>query len=98
MGLFKKGKTIKADKVYSLADALQRLSQPGYEGFTTIEVPGGRKIVTVNESKILERQLREKQEFYNRMNGNGTYRNNSAVVPQQYNNYGQTETRIEYAR
>ena len=97
MGLFRRGKSIKAGRVYSLSDALQKLSRPEYEGFTTIEVPGGCKIVTVNESRILERQLREKQEFYNRMNGNGTYRNNSAVVPQQHNNW-QTEANIEYTR
>ncbi len=96
MGLFRKGKTIKQGKIYSMTDALQILSQPGYENYTTEEVSGGYRIIGVNESKILERQIREKQQFHNRMNGNGSYRNNM-VVPQQYNNW-QAETNVEYTR
>ena len=96
MGLFRKGKTIKSGKIYSIADALQILSQPGYEAYTTEEVAGGYRIIGINESKILERQIREKQEFHNRMNGNGSYRN-ITVEPQQYNSW-QTETNVEYTR
>lgn len=75
MGFFKKGKSIKQGKVYTITETLEILSKPGYENYTTEETSGGYKIIGIDESKILEKQIREKQEFYNRMNGNGSYRN-----------------------
>ncbi len=96
MGLFRRGNTIKTDKIYTMTEALKILSQRGYEEYTTTEEGGGYRIIRINESKILESQIREKREFHNRMNGNGAYRN-ITVEPQQYNNW-QTEANIEYTR
>ncbi len=54
MGLFRRGNTIKTDKIYTMTEALKILSQRGYEEYTTTEEGGGYRIIRINESKILE--------------------------------------------
>ena len=89
MGLFNKNK-IKLSKSYDMSEAIKILSQKEYSDYTLIEDEKDRdkfKIITIEESKKLERQLREKgrqkREFFERIQGE---RENIPLTP-NYNNY-----------
>ena len=89
MGFFKRNR-IKLGKSYDMAEAIKILSQEEYSDYTLIEDEKDRekfKIITVEESKKLERQLREngrqKREFFERIQGE---RENTPLTP-NYNNY-----------
>lgn len=82
MGIFRHEKT------YSMANAIKKLSQKGYEGFTAIEVAKGKwKVVAIPESQKLERQTRQKEEFHSRINGGGEYRKLAEEQPPKYGDW-----------
>ena len=76
MGFFRnKGRS---NKKYTLEEALRKMKQPQYENSTLIDAGEGTyHIIPMEESKKIERQLREsermKVEFHQRINGKGKY-------------------------
>lgn len=72
MGLFRKG--FKEGKVYNTSEALEILKRKGYENYTTKEVAGGYMIINEAEERTKVSQKERKQEFNNRINGNGAYK------------------------
>ena len=93
MGFFNR-KKIKLGKSYNISEILDILSQKEYQGYTLIEDEKETdkfRIITIEESKKLEKQTREneriKQEFYNRVQGGGEYRNIKPSTVPNYNNY-----------
>ena len=73
MGLFRKG--FKAGKVYNMSDALKIVKQDRF--IELKEVAGGYMIVNEAEERAKANQevsqKERKQEFSNRINGNGAY-------------------------
>lgn len=93
MGFFSNKKK-KQSKVYNMAEALKILSNPRYKEYTSLEVePGKYRIVTIEESRNLEEQIRARSavnnEFAERISGGGVYRkmNYTPQTTPNYNNY-----------
>lgn len=87
MGFFNNKNKFNTDKVYSMAEALKMLSKEEFKNYTSLEVGTGRyRIVTIEESRNLEKQIRSKNcGFAERIAGGGAYKGIS-VTP-NYNNY-----------
>lgn len=86
MGIFKT--KVKQGKVYTMAEAIKILHQKGFEGYTTKEAGEGKcEIITMAESRVLERRSREKEEFFSRMNGGGSYRKQIEEQPPKYGDW-----------
>ncbi|MCI8759829.1 MAG: hypothetical protein HFJ34_01670 [Clostridia bacterium] len=87
MGFFRT--KVKQGRIYSMAEAINILNQKGYEGYTTKEVGDGKcEIITIAESRVLERKMREKQEFYSSLNGGGSYQKQIEKQPPKYGDWG----------
>lgn len=81
MGFFNK-----RDKVYSLQEAMRLLGTKKYEGYTTVPVGDGFKLVTQEEGdKHIESYRKQKRgQFLEEISGNGAYR---TTTSRQYNNW-----------
>ena len=79
MGFFNK-----KDKVYPLKEAMKLLGTKKYEGYTTVPVGDGFKLVTQAEGdEHIESYRKQKRgQFLEEISGNGAYRTTS----RQYNN------------
>ena len=85
MGFFNK-----RDKVYSLQEAMRLLGTKKYEGYTTVPVGDGFKLVTQAEGdEHIESYRKQKRgQFLEEISGNGAYRTTS----RQYNNWSSAKS------
>ena len=85
MGFFNKN-----DKVYPLKEAMKLLGTKKYEGYTTVPVGDGFKLVTQAEGdEHIESYRKQKRgQFLEEISGNGAYRTTS----RQYNNWSSAKS------
>lgn len=85
MGFFNK-----KDKVYPLKEAMKLLGTKKYEGYTTVPVGDGFKLVTQAEGdEHIESYRKQKRgQFLEEISGNGAYRTTS----RQYNNWSSAKS------
>ena len=85
MGFFNK-----KDKVYPLKEAMKLLWTKKYEGYTTVPVGDGFKLVTQAEGdEHIESYRKQKRgQFLEEISGNGAYRTTS----RQYNNWSSAKS------
>ncbi len=88
MGLFIR-KKFKPGKIYSTLESLNILCQEGMENYTLKPKGDGYEIISTKQSREEEKRIRanerEKEKFYDRVQGGGQYRNISSTP--SYNNY-----------
>lgn len=86
MGIFKP--KAKIGKICSMAEAIKLLNQKEYEGCTTKEVGEGKcQIITIAESRVLEKQTRQKGKFHSEISGGGSYRKLGEKQPPKYGDW-----------
>ena len=85
MGFFNK-----KDKVYPLKEAMKLLGTKKYEGYTTVPVGDGFKLVTQAEGdEHIESYRKQKRgQLLEEISGNGAYRTTS----RQYNNWSSAKS------